>query len=128
MNLRAVRGATTVEVNEREAIIEATKELLGEIIERNNIKTEDMVDIIFTVTSDLDKVFPAVSARQMGIVDVPLLDMLAPKIEGSLQKCIRVMLHFNTDKSNSDIHPVYLRGAESLRPDIIKKEKELFNK
>lgn len=128
MNLRAVRGATTVEVNEREAIIEATKELLGEIIKRNDIKTEDMVDIIFTVTSDLDKVFPAASARQMGIVDVPLLDMLAPQIEGSLKKCIRVLVHFYTDKNNRDIHPVYLKGAECLRPDIIKKEKEIFNK
>ena len=128
MSVRAVRGATTVEVNEREAIIDATKELLGEIIERNNIKTENMVDIIFTVTSDLTKVFPAATARQMGIVDVPLLDMLSPEIEGSLKKCIRIMLHFNTDKQNSEIHPVYLRGAVALRPDIIKKEKEIFNK
>ena len=91
--VRAIRGATTVENNDREEIIEATKEMLETIISENNIKTEDMVSVIFTITPDLDKVFPAVAARKMGIVDVPLLDMSEPEIDGALKKCIRILMH-----------------------------------
>ena len=90
--VRAIRGATTVENNDREEIIEATKEMLETIISENNIKTEDMVSVIFTITPDLDKVFPAVAARKMGIVDVPLLDMSEPEIDGALKKCIRILI------------------------------------
>ena len=101
--VRAIRGATTVENNDREEIIEATKEMLETIISENNIKTEDMVSVIFTVTPDLDKVFPAVAARKMGIVDVPLLDMSEPEIDGALKKCIRILMHVNSDKQNKRI-------------------------
>ena len=79
--VRAIRGATTVENNDREEIIEATKEMLETIISENNIKTEDMVSVIFTITPDLDKVFPAVAARKMGIVDVYICNLTAS------QKC-----------------------------------------
>ena len=113
--VRAIRGATTVENNDREEIIEATKEMLETIISENNIKTEDMVSVIFTVTPDLDKVFPAVAARKMGIVDVPLLDMSEPEINGALKKCI-----INSDKQNKDMVHAYLRGATVLRPDLVK--------
>ena len=106
--VRAIRGATTVENNDREEIIEATKEMLETIISENNIKTEDMVSVIFTVTPDLDKVFPAVAARKMGIVDVPL------------KKCIRILMHINSDKQNKDMVHAYLRGATVLRPDLVK--------
>lgn len=124
MAVRAVRGATTANLNEKEEIIEATKELLSEIIERNGIDIEDMIDITFTVTPDLTKAFPALSVRKMGITDVPLIDMLAPGIEGALPKCIRTIIRFNTEKKNSQMHPVYLRGAKVLRPDIVAKEKK----
>ena len=109
--VRAIRGATTVENNDREEIIEATKEMLETIISENNIKTEDMVSVIFTITPDLDKVFPAVAARKMGIVDVPLLDMSEPEIDGALKKCIRILMHINSDKQNKDMVHAYLRGA-----------------
>ena len=118
--VRAIRGATTVENNDREEIIEATKEMLETIISENNIKTEDMVSVIFTITSDLDKVFPAVAARKMGIVDVPLLDMSEPEIDGALNKCIRILMHINSDKQNKDMVHAYLRGATVLRPDLVK--------
>ena len=106
--VRAIRGATTVENNDREEIIEATKEMLETIISENNIKTEDMVSVIFTITPDLDKVFPAVAARKMGIVD------------GALKKCIRILMHINSDKQNKDMVHAYLRGATVLRPDLVK--------
>ena len=107
--VRAIRGATTVENNDREEIIEATKEMLETIISENNIKTED-----------IDKVFPAVAARKMGIVDVPLLDMSEPEIDGALKKCIRILMHINSDKQNKDMVHAYLRGATVLRPDLVK--------
>ena len=112
--VRAIRGATTVENNDREEIIEATKEMLETIISENNIKTEDMVSVIFTI------VFPAVAARKMGIVDVPLLDMSEPEIDGALKKCIRILMHINSDKQNKDMVHAYLRGATVLRPDLVK--------
>ena len=106
--VRAIRGATTVENNDREEIIEATKEMLETIISENNIKTEDMVSVIFTITPDLD------------IVDVPLLDMSEPEIDGALKKCIRILMHINSDKQNKDMVHAYLRGATVLRPDLVK--------
>ena len=121
--VRAVRGATTVVNNDTEEILEATRELLSELVEKNSIDKEDMIDIVFTVTPDLTKVFPARAARHLGYTDVALLDMQAPDIEGALKMCIRAIIHFNTDKSNSDMKPAYLRGAKVLRPDIVKNDK-----
>ena len=121
MAVRAIRGATTCE-NSKEEIFEATKELVKEIIDCNGIDTSDIIDIIFTVTKDLDKVFPAASVRQMGITNVPLLDMLSPDIENALKKCIRVMVHINTDKGNDELKHIYLRGAKMLRPDLVKEQ------
>ena len=121
MAVRAVRGATTVENNDLEEILEATREMLNAIIEANDIRNEDVIDMIFTVTPDIDKVFPARAARQIGFTDIALLDMLAPDIEGALKKCIRVVIHINTEKSNAEMKPQYLRGATVLRPDIANK-------
>lgn len=119
--VRAVRGATTVEKNEAEEIMAAVREMLCEITEKNGIKHEDMIDMIFTVTPDITAVFPAKAARLMGYTDVALMDMAAPDIDGALEMCIRVLIHINTDKPNKDMKPVYLRGARVLRPDIAKK-------
>ena len=123
MAVRAIRGATTAEGNTSEAIIDATLELLGVIEEKNDLKRADAISIIFTVTSDLTAVFPAAAAREMGLTFVPLLDMAAPAIDGSLEKCIRIMIHINTDKTKEEINHVYLRGAKVLRPDLVQEDK-----
>lgn len=120
MAVRGVRGATTIENNDSFEMIEASRVLLEEIIKRNEIKQEDMVSIFFTVTQDLDAAFPAVAARQLGITDVALMCMNEINVPGSLPKCIRILLHINTEKSNGEISHVYLNGAKILRPDLDK--------
>lgn len=119
MYTRALRGATTVDKNDKEEILSAAAEMFNEIIKRNELDSEDIASIIFSLTPDLNKVFPASVIRQLGITYVPLLDVAQPDIQGALPKCIRVLIHINTDKKNSDLHHVYLRGATVLRPDLI---------
>ena len=123
--MRALRGATTVDNNTKDEIFGATIEMMNEIISLNNITPSDICDIIFTVTPDLTAVFPAAAVREMGITDVPLLDMAAPDIDGALKKCIRVMVHISTDKENKDLVHVYLKGAKALRPDLVKNTKKI---
>ena len=123
MAVRAIRGATVAAENTKEEIFAATVEMMNEIIGRNNINTEDIIDIIFTVTPDLTAVFPAAAVRRMGITNVPLLDMAAPDIDGALKMCIRVMVHINTESDNYAFNHVYLRSAASLRPDLSAKKK-----
>ena len=120
MSVRAVRGATTVDANTREEILVATAELLKEIIEKNDIRNEDAISMVFTLTNDLNAVFPAVAARELGFNDISLMCMKEIDVPGSLEQCIRIMVHFNTDKRNSEIKHVYLKGAKVLRPDISK--------
>lgn len=119
MATRAIRGATTAE-NTKEDIFAATKEMLSEIIAANALDTEDIIDIMFTVTEDLNACFPAAAVRDAGISDVPLIDMKAPSVKGALENCIRVLIHINTEKTNADIKHIYLRGAVVLRPDLAK--------
>lgn len=121
--IRAIRGATTAAMNTKEEIFSASQEMIEKIIADNDIDVSDISDIIFTVTPDITAAFPAAAVRRMGIADVPLLDMAAPNINDALKMCIRVMVHINTDKSNSELHHVYLRGAKVLRPDIGSKGK-----
>ena len=118
MAVRAVRGATTVNENSAEAILAATRELIAHTISANKVEHDDIIDMVFTITPDLDKAFPAKAARQLGYTDVPLIDMATPDIEGMLAKCIRLLIHINTEKANKDMVPVYMNGAEVLRPDI----------
>ncbi len=120
MLVRAIRGATTVIENSRDAILEGTRELLEQIIERNNLNNADIISAIFTLTSDLNAVFPAVAARELGWNDIALMCTNEIDVPGSLKSCIRVLIHFNTDKTNSDIKHVYLKGAAVLRPDLSK--------
>ncbi len=120
MAVRAVRGAITVTDNTKELILEGTKELLVEIIERNSLENIDMISAIFTVTQDLNATFPAVAARQIGWNDIPLMCTNEIDVPGSLEKCIRVLIHINTEKSNMEINHVYLKGAQVLRPDLVK--------
>lgn len=118
--VRAVRGAITVKRNDKEEILNAAEEMLKEIFARNAILPEDMVCMIFTLTPDLDAVFPAVAARKMGITNVPLMCMSEIPVENALSKCVRVLVQFNTDKTLNDIQHVYLRDAVKLRPDLVK--------
>jgi len=115
MYCRGIRGATTVERNESEEILAATKELLQLMVERNNLRLEDIASAIFTVTDDLDAAFPAAAARAMGWMEVPLMDAREIPVPNSLGKCIRVMLHVNTMCSAAEIRHVYIRGAVNLR-------------
>ncbi len=118
MQVRAIRGAITVPENTRDYILEGTRELLDEIINRNNVNKDDIISIIFSMTNDLNAVFPAVAARELGLTDVPLMCSNEINVPGSLKNCIRILLHLNTDKANSDINHVYLKDAVALRPDL----------
>jgi chorismate mutase len=114
---RGVRGATTVEVDERETLLRATRELLALMIHLNEIHKEDVASAIFTTTPDLASAFPATAARQLGWLDVPLMCAHEIEVAGSVTMCIRVLLHWNTDKPQHDIQHVYLKEAQRLRPD-----------
>jgi len=118
MSVRGVRGAITVEKNEKDAIVFATEMLLEKIISVNKIKVEDIASAIFTVSGDLTKEFPALAARELGWLYTPLMCSVEIPVDGSLKKCIRVLLHINTDKTQKDIKHVYLGGAKALRPDL----------
>ncbi len=117
MLCRGIRGATTVPANTREAIMEATRELLMAMLEANQLKVEDIASAIFTTTPDLTAEFPAVAAREMGWTHVALLCSHEMSVPGSLPMCLRVLLHVNTDKRPEEIVHVYLRGARILRPE-----------
>jgi chorismate mutase len=115
MYCRGIRGATTVERNASEEILAATKELLQLMVERNNLRIEDIASVIFTVTEDLDADFPAAAARAMGWTEVPLMCAREIPVPNSLGRCIRAMLHVNTMRSAAEIRHVYIRGAVNLR-------------
>jgi chorismate mutase len=114
---RGIRGATTVEENTREAILAGTRELLLQIIAANDLHVEDIGSAIFTTTTDLTAEFPALAARGLGWHDVALMCGHEMAVPGSLRKCIRVLIHWNTPKSQSEIVHVYIKGAEKLRPE-----------
>jgi len=117
---RGVRGAITVDANDRDAILTATRQLLALMIRRNHIVAADIASATFTLTRDLDAEFPALAARQLGWLDVPLLCGYEVAVPGSLPQCIRVLIHWNTPRGQSDIEHVYMRGAKVLRPDLSK--------
>lgn len=114
---RGVRGATTVENNTPEEILRGTRELLGLMIRFNGIKPEDVASAIFTTTTDLNAAFPALAARQFQWSDVALMCGHELNVPGSLGKCIRVLLHWNTTKTAAEIRHVYIKGAAKLRPE-----------
>ena len=118
MLTRGVRGATTVEANSPESILEATKELLAAMLKVNNVDVEYVASAFFTVTPDLNAEFPAIAARDMGWSSVALLCGHEMNKPGALPMTLRVLLHVNTEKAAREIKHVYLRGARVLRPDI----------
>jgi chorismate mutase len=122
MNLvcRGVRGATTVQSNSREEILLATRQMLALMIRRNNIDSTDISSAIFTVTNDLNAEFPALAARQLGWLEVPMLCGYEISVPGSLAMCIRVLVNWNTLLPQREIQHVYIREAVRLRPDLSK--------
>lgn len=114
---RGVRGATTVTENSREAIVEATADLVRRLLEANGIETEDIASVIFSTTPDLDAEFPAVVRLMFGWDDLALMCTHEMGVPGALPRCIRVLIHWNTTRSVREIAHVYVRGAETLRPD-----------
>jgi chorismate mutase len=121
MSVRGIRGATTVEVDQEDTVLDAVEELLSAILVANPIlDTADIASVIFTVTEDLRSVHPAKAARLMGWNQVPLLCMLEIPVPGSLSRCVRVLLHWNTSLSQDQIQHIYLRGAVNLRRDLTK--------
>ena len=117
MRLRALRGATTVDRNDADAILDGTEELVREVMERNSLSPDDMVSCIFTCTSDLNAEFPAVAARRLGLSGVPLLCAREIDKPGALPRVIRLMLHCYADES-TEVRHVYLREAKALRRDL----------
>ncbi len=120
MSCRGVRGATTADENSREAILQSTRQLLAIMIRQNGIEADRVASAIFTTTSDLDAEFPALAARQLGWLDVPLLCTNEIDVPGSLRRCVRILVHWNTARPQKEIKHVYLKGAIQLRPDLSK--------
>lgn len=114
---RGIRGATTVEANTREAILEATRELLLQMIAANDLRVEDVGSAIFTTTTDLNAEFPAVAARGLGWHEAALMCGHEMSVPGALQRCIRILIHWNTPKLQHEIVHIYTRGAVNLRPE-----------
>ncbi|MHB0875086.1 MAG: chorismate mutase [Anaerolineae bacterium] len=122
--IRGVRGATTSEENTEAQILACTRELLDRMVTLNGIEPPDIGSVVFTVTPDLTATFPAKAARDLGWVHVPLMCAQEIPVPGSLQRCVRVMLLWNTDRSQDEVAHVYLRGAVSLRPDLAASQEE----
>jgi len=120
MACRGVRGATTVASNSRDVILEETRKLLALMIRFNDIDAIDVASAIFTVTRDLNAEFPASAARQLGWLDVPLLCSYEVEVPGSLPRCVRILVHWNTEKPQDEIIHVYTNDAQRLRPDLSK--------
>lgn len=118
MTVRAIRGAVQVEADEREAILEGTTELMNEVVIRNDLTTDDVISVLFTVTPDLTAEFPALAARKLGFHDVPLICAAEIPVPGAMPRVVRLLAHVETDRPRSAIQHVYLRGATALRLDI----------
>ena len=117
--IRGVRGAITVNENDEQEIISAAERLLKEAVISNDISPDDVASIFISATDDVDAAFPARALRNLdGWTYVPVMCMQELSVPGSLQKCIRVMIHFNTDKTQEEIKHIYLEGAAGLRPDL----------
>ena len=122
MLVRGIRGATTVESNTREEILAAARELLEEVVRQNEIDPEYVASILFSTTADLSAEFPAVAAREAGYTQVALECLTEMNVPGSLPKCLRILMHVNTDRALADLKHVYLHGAHVLRRDLLTEE------
>jgi chorismate mutase len=118
MAIRGIRGAITVKVNSKAAILQATEKLINAIFDQNKVKMPSIACIIFTATGDLNAEFPAQAARKLGLNKTPLLCASEINVKGSLKKCLRVLVLFNGNQPQAKIKHVYLEGAKKLRPDL----------
>ena len=116
--VRALRGATTIDVDTPDHIEERVVALLDTLLERNGVDHDDLISILFTATDDVVSTFPATAARSRGLGDVPLICARELAIEGGTPMCIRVMVHLTTDRARDELHHVYLEGARGLRDDL----------
>ena len=113
--VRAIRGATTADENTKDAIVDATREMMESLVEENDFELDDVISAFFTTTRDLNAQFPAVAARKIGWVDVALMCSHEMFIADAQERCIRVMVHVNSDKTSKEINNVYLKEAINLR-------------
>lgn len=116
--VRALRGATTVDVDTEEAINERVQTLVREMMDRNGLQKDDLVSILFTATDDLTATFPATPARRMGLGDVPLLSARELSVRDATPRCVRILMHMHTDRPRSELRHVYLEGAQGLNDDL----------
>jgi chorismate mutase len=118
MNVRAARGAIAVREDAADVVLDATQRVLQLLLDRNDVVAEDIVSVFFTATGDLRSVVPAEAARRMGLGKVPLLCAQEIPVAGSMPRVVRVLMHFETERSQAEVTHVYLDGAESLRDDL----------
>jgi len=119
MRFRGVRGAVTVDANTEKAILDATDELLRQMVKANEVDPDDIAGVLFTVTPDLNAAFPAEAGRRLpGWTHVPMMCAQEIPVPGALGRCVRILMLINTTETASEIHHVYLRDAERLRPDL----------
>jgi chorismate mutase len=116
--VRALRGATTIDVDEKDHLYERVITLLETLFDRNGIHHDDLISVLFTATDDIHSGFPAEAARKFGLGDVPLICARELDIEGGTPRCIRVMIHLVSDRSRGELHHVYLERARNLRDDL----------
>ncbi len=118
MAVRAVRGAIQVDADDRQQVLDATTELLQEVLARNALTPDDLISVLFTATPDLRSEFPAYAARQMGITDVPLMCASEIDVPGAMPRVLRLLAHVESDLPRAQVRHVYLRGAAALRTDL----------
>jgi chorismate mutase len=116
--VRALRGATTIEVDEEAHVHERTVALVTEMVERNGVDHDDIISILFTATDDIHSTFPALGVRRIGFGDIPLICARELDITGGTPSCIRVLMHLTTERRRAELHHVYLEGAVNLRDDL----------
>lgn len=117
-SLVALRGATTLDVDDEPHMVERVTALLTEMMERNVVGHDDLVSVFFTATDDVHCGFPALAARRMGLGDVPLMCARELDVDGGTPRCVRVMMHLNSERSRAEMRHVYLEGARGLRDDL----------
>ncbi len=118
MAVRAIRGATQLEEDVRDPMLERVAEMVTDVMEANGLEVDDFISVIFTATSDLVSEFPAYAARRLGFGEIPLICARELEIDGSMPRCVRMMAHVETDLPRADITHVYLHGAAALRSDL----------
>jgi chorismate mutase len=114
----ALRGAITLERDEKDHLLERVERLLREMLERNEVDHDDLISILFTATDDVHSAFPALAARRMGLGDVPLICARELEIDGGMPMCVRILMHLQTSRTRSDLRHVYLEDARTLRDDL----------